>query len=219
MTGILWVHRGSVNRDHAAGSAQWSPLFTAAMSTPILAVAFAAKPTVGLALAIAGSARVRTYAICGAIILFMASIAWLPSWVSDWIANARTANHIASPLFRTGGVAVLLVLIRWRRPEARLILALACVPQSGAWYEALPLFLVPRSRNETILLAISSSVGFLLYYPRMDLVGDIAVNRDVGALVVAFVYLPAIILVLRRENQIHPLGGRSSTIQFTPRAE
>jgi len=210
---------GSAPFIFAAGSAQWSPLFTAAMSIPILALTFAAKPTVGLALAAAGSARVRHYAAFGALVLFISSIVWDPSWMSDWLANVRMAKHIASPLFRTGGVAVLLVLIRWKRPEARLILALACVPQSGAWYEALPLFLVPRSRNEAIVLAISSSVGFLLYYPRMDLVSDAAVNRDVGALIVAFVYLPAIIMVLRRENGAFPPGNRPAGIQFTSRAK
>jgi hypothetical protein len=46
-----------------------------------------------------------------------------------------------------------------------------------------------------------SCLGFLLYYPFMDVGSDIQVNHDVGALIVAFVYLPATIMVLRRPNE------------------
>ena len=196
-----WPMFGSAPFIFAAGSAQWSPLFTAALTIPPLAIAFAAKPTIGVALAAAGSVRVQKYAACGGLLLLVGSLLWLPSWPQEWLANVRLATHISSPLFRTGGIIVLLALLRWKRPEARLILALACVPQSGAWYEALPLFLVATTRYETMLLAILSSLGFLLYYPQMDQVNEVQVNHDVGALMVAFVYLPAVIMVLRRRNE------------------
>lgn len=192
---------GSAAFIFAAGSAQWSPLFTAALGIPALASTFAAKPTIGLALGAAGPPRVQRYALIGGVILVVASIALLPGWPADWLALLRRAPHIVPPVGRLGGVFILLALLRWKRPEARLILALACVPQAGAWYEALPLFLVPNTRNESMLLATLCSLGFLLYYPRMDLVSDVQVNRDVGALMVAFVYLPATIMVLRRTNE------------------
>jgi hypothetical protein len=82
-----------------------------------------------------------------------------------------------------------------------LIIALACVPQTGAWYEALPLFLVANTLYETMTLSVMSCLGFLLYYPRMNLSSDLQVNHDIGALIVAFVYLPATIMVLRRPNE------------------
>jgi hypothetical protein len=196
-----WPMFGSAPFIFAAGSAQWSPLFTAAMTIPVLAIAFVAKPTIGVALAAAASVRVQKFAAYGGLVLLIASVLWLPSWPLDWLANVRMATHVTSPIFRTGGIVVLLALLCWRRPEARLILALACVPQSGAWYEALPLFLVAATRRETMLLAVSSCLGFLLYYPRMDIASDVQVNQDVGALIVAFVYLPAVIMVLRRRNE------------------
>jgi hypothetical protein len=52
-----------------------------------------------------------------------------------------------------------------------------------------------------MLLAVTSSLGFLAYYPRMANVDDLQVNADVGALIVALVYLPAVIMVLRRSNE------------------
>jgi hypothetical protein len=192
---------GSAAFIFAAGSAQWSPLFTAALTIPFLAVTFAAKPTIGLALAAAGPSRVRKYALGGALLTVVLSVALFPSWPMEWLATLRRAPHIVSPLFRVGGVTVLLALLRWKRPEARLIIALACVPQAGAWYEALPLFLVANTLYETMTLSVMSCLGFLLYYPFMDVGSDVQVNHDIGALIVAFVYLPATIMVLRRPNE------------------
>jgi hypothetical protein len=192
---------GSAAFIFAAGSAQWSPLFTAALTIPLLAVTFAAKPTIGLALAAAGSVRMQRYAFWGGLFSVVASLVLFPGWPGKWLATLRHAPHIVSPLFRIGGITILVVLLRWKRPEARLILALACVPQSGAWYEALPLFVVASTLYETMTLSVMSCIGFLLYYPRMDLTSDVQVNHDVGALIVAFVYLPAVIMVLRRPNE------------------
>lgn len=204
VTATGWHHTpmfGSAAFIFAAGSAQWSPLFTAALTIPFLAVAFAAKPTIGLALAAAGPPRVRQYALGGALLTVLISVALFPSWPMEWLANLRRAPHIVSPLLRVGGLTILLALLRWKRPEARLIIALACVPQTGAWYEALPLFLVARTVYETMALSVMSCLGFLLYYPLMDRGSDVQVNHDIGALIVAFVYLPATIMVLRRPNE------------------
>ena len=209
VTATGWHHApmfGSAAFIFAAGSAQWSPLFTAALTIPVLAMAFAAKPTIGLALAAAGTLRVRQYALAGGLVTGLLSVALFPSWPVEWLASIRRAPHIVSPLLRFGGVAILLALLRWKRPEARLIIALACVPQTGAWYEALPLFLVARTFYETMTLSALSCLGFLLYYPRMDAGSDIQVNHDIGALIVALVYLPATIMVLRRPNE----GGRDA---------
>ena len=54
---------------------------------------------------------------------------------------------------------MLLAILRWRRPEARLLIALACVPQSMLLYETVPLFLVPRTFRESALLVALSYVA------------------------------------------------------------
>ena len=51
-----------------------------------------------------------------------------------------------------GGALALLCLLRWRRPEARLIAALVCVPITPMLYETLPLFLIPRTFWEAATL-------------------------------------------------------------------
>ena len=190
----------------AVGAAQWSPLFTAAMGLPPLALFFAAKPTVGFALAVAAKPRVRLNALAGTIVLLGVSLALFPRWPIDWFKSLSTASQVAPPLFRFGGIAILVALLRWRRADARMILALACVPQTGSWYEILPLFLIPASANEMMILCGVSSLGYLLQDKVMTAVSETEFNAQVGALMVALAYLPAVIMILRRPNRSSEVG-------------
>lgn len=185
----------------AAGAAQWSPLFTAAMGLPPLALFFAAKPTVGFALAIAGSRSVRKFAVIGAAILMAVSLMMFPRWPVEWYRSLSTATQVAPPLLRFGGATVLVALLRWRRWDARLIVALACVPQTGSWYEILPLFLVPANATEMMALVAISSSGWLMQDLVMTAANETEYNQQVGAMMVALGYLPAVIMVLRRPNR------------------
>jgi hypothetical protein len=184
----------------AAGAAQWSPLLTAAVGIPPLAIFFGAKPTVGAALAVAAAWRVRVFAIGGFLVLTAVSLSLFPSWPLQWVHSLRTANQVAPPVLRFGGVAILIALLRWRRAEARLIVALACVPQTGSWYEVLPLFLVPSNASETMILCMTSSAGWLMQDLVMTARNESEFNAQVGALMVALAYLPAVIMVLLRPN-------------------
>ncbi len=184
----------------AAGAAQWSPLLTAAVGLPPLAIFFGAKPTVGFALAIGATRQVRVFAIGGLLLLTAVSLAFFPSWPLEWVRSLRTANQVAPPLLRFGGAAILIALLRWRRAEARLIVALACVPQTGSWYEVLPLFLVPSNASEMMVLCMTSSAGWLMQDFVMTAGNETEFNAQVGALMVALAYLPAVIMVLRRPN-------------------
>ena len=124
-------------------SQQWAPLLTASLFLPAMAWAYAAKPNIGLALFAARPTRAAlAWAAAGAIVLGAASLALRPSWPAEWVAIARSAPHIRALVRHPAGPLVLLALLRWRRPEARLLVALACVPHSTLFYEALPLLLV-----------------------------------------------------------------------------
>ena len=184
----------------AAGAAQWSPLLTASLAVPPLAFIYAAKPTVGFALAVSAQRRVQIYAVIGGVVLVVVSLALAPRWPIDWMRSLHTAIQVAPPLLRFGGVAVLAALLKWRRPEARMVVALACVPQTGSWYEILPLFLVPRTRLEMMLLCAVSSAGWLLQDVVMTASNETEFNAQVGALMVALAYLPAVLMILRRPN-------------------
>jgi hypothetical protein len=186
----------------AAWAAQWSPLLTAALCIPSLAWIFAAKPNLGLAL-LASATRVQTIrvALVGGAALAVISLVIYPGWPLEWLAALRTASYIHSPILLPGGLFVLLALLKWRRPEARLIVALACVPQTNSWYEALPLLLIPATYRESLLLSLVSSLGMLFQWQFMTANSEIEFNRTVGILMIAFVYLPATLLVLLRPNR------------------
>jgi hypothetical protein len=184
----------------AAGAAQWSPLFTAAIGLPPIAFFFAAKPTVGIALAIAAPPRVRYFGIIGAIVLLIVSMGFFPAWPLAWFRSFSTATQVAPPLFRFGGIAILVGLLRWRRPEARMLIALACVPQTGSWNEILPLLVIPSTATEMMLLCSVSSLGYLLQDSVMTATNETEFNQQVGALMVALAYLPAAMMILRRPN-------------------
>jgi hypothetical protein len=184
----------------AARAAQWSPLMTAALCLPGLAWVFAAKPNLTLALlAYARSSKAIKVAILGAALLLLLSLVVLPRWPVDWIASVRSVDQFTIPITRLGGPFVLLALLRWRRPEARLIVVLACIPQTPYWYETLPLMLVPATYRESLSFSLFSSLGFLV---ERYLVGNQpnVPFHDVGTLMIAFAYLPAVILLLPRPN-------------------
>lgn len=192
---------GSVIFIYAASAAQWSPLYAAAMGIPVLGVFFAAKPTVGVALGAAGESRLQKFALAGGVALTLISLAFFPGWPKAWLSRLQYATYLRPPITEFGGIAILLVFLRWRRPEARLIAFLACVPQVGSWYAALPVLLVPATLNEAMALASLSSLAWLSEDYLLTARTEIELNQQLRALVIAAVYLPAVIMVLRRPNE------------------
>src|SRR5215207_5608517 len=136
----------------AAETVQWSPLLGAAYGIPWLGVLLCAKPTIGFAI---WCARPTRTAVIGALALAGIALALLPTWPADWLealghtslATAGGTPYFA-PIKSAGGAFALLASLRWRSPEARQVLALACVPQTPLLYETVPLFLVPYSITE-----------------------------------------------------------------------
>ena len=177
---------------------QWSPLITAAVAIPAISMVWAAKPPVGLAMFAAWPSRRAAIAV-GSILLL--SLAVLPTWPARWID--ALANSIArAPLLLPGGFLLLLPLIRWRRAEARLLVGLACVPQTVGFYELLPLFLVPRRRSEAYALAFltyAAAFTATLVFPRIPQEPLEAVLLRRWPILLGLVYLPAVFLVLRPE--------------------
>lgn len=186
----------------SAASAQWSTLLTAALCIPSLAWVFAAKPNFVLAL-LAFATRltpIRTVIIGGAVITAI-SLALFPSWPAHWLHAVSSLRHTHAPIMLPGGIFVLLALLRWRRPEARLIVALACVPQTNSWYEALPLLLVPATYLESLALSLVSTSGWFVQGRFLVAANEIEVNRGIGTMMIAFAYLPATLIVLLKPNE------------------
>ena len=194
----LWVF-ASWSYFAAVHLAQWSPLLTAAAFLPWVGFALAAKPTLGAALFVAYPSR---RALVSALAIVFASIVVFPSWPLIWIQKLHGASHMSAPVahLSVGGPLILLSLIKWRRPEARLLAALACVPQSTLIYEAVPLFLVVNRWYEGLALSILTFV--VGSWPVPPQTSDYNLSLWVtGDVMVLSLYLPCVVFVLTRPNQ------------------
>jgi hypothetical protein len=188
---------------------QWSPLLTAAAVLPGLSWIWVAKPSVGAALFAAFPHR-RAFA--GAAVLVLLSFLAFPDWPMRWLEALRDTNHVA-PVVRPGGIVLLLALLRWRLPEGRLLAGLACVPQTIGLYEALPLFLIPRSRWQGYALAASSYAAAFaqaLLVPRLPDVSWEATNAARWPFVFGFLYLPALVILLFFSGRVRRLPDRAA---------
>jgi hypothetical protein len=177
---------------------QWSVLLTAAVILSPLGFLLTVKPTIGAALWIY---RPSLWTIAGGAALVLVSIALQPSWPREWIATLSHTAHMVTPIAHAGGPLLLLALLRWRRREARLLLALACVPQTALPYAAVPLLLIPATLRESVAFVILSYVQAWLWvhlgpYPRASASIPTSVN-----LMVPLLYLPCLVMVLRRPNR------------------
>lgn len=190
----LWIF-GSASYFMACKVGQWSPIIMAVAFLPSAGFLAAMKPNLGLALL---SYRPAWRAILGCIVVGLLSFAFLPSWLLDWHSNTASLVGHAPPILTPVGAVVLLALLRWRRPEARLLLAMACVPQLLFWADQLPLFLIPRTRREMMTLTLCSTIGFFLWYIRFA--DNPAYVLAAAPYVTWSSYLPCVVMVLRRPN-------------------
>ena len=181
---------------------QWSPLLAAGMLLPWLGWVAVAKPNLGAAMAAYAASRTALAILfVGSAILIGVSFVILPGWVGDWWANVRSAPHFVAPIVRPGGILLLAVLAKWRRPEARLLAALACVPQTPTFYDHVLVLLVARGTRESLVLvaltlAVYFSVAFAAPFDTFQQWGDFVANATLW-----LVYAPAAIMVLRRPNE------------------
>lgn len=146
----------------SAGSGQWAPVLTAGILVPGLAWLAAAKPNVGLAmLARVETRRHAIILLAGAAAVVIVSLAIDPHWPWKWRHALAASTHFHPLITRPGGVVMLAALLCWRDPDARLLLALALVPQTGYFYDTLPACVVAKSRRDATLIASATYIGTL----------------------------------------------------------
>jgi hypothetical protein len=182
--------------------AQWAPLLIAGALVPALGFALALKPTLGLAL-FAWRPSWRTFAaglaVC-VVCLFL-----VPTWPLDWVRAARTTVGHPPPIARPLGWLPLLALLRWRRPEARLVAVMACVPQNPYFYDQLPLWLVAWNGRTAFLL---TGLSWVAYAGAKAHCADLYFcGTEAEPWVQWLLYVPAAALVLARDRE-----GRWTTI-------
>jgi len=185
---------------NAVAQGQWSPLLVAAAVLPWFGFAWIAKPTVGAALFAGYPTRAAVWG-AGAMVA-VSLLAW-PSWPGEWLDAVRHADHLRPLVSRPGGGLLLLALLRWKEPEARLLAALACVPQTASLYESLPLFLIPREKSEGYLLAALSYLPALVPALLQPGATSAPLESEIEASwpwLFLSLYLPALLMVLRKRR-------------------
>jgi hypothetical protein len=194
----------SASAGFAAETVQWSPLLAAAYGVPWLGILLSAKPTIGFAIWFARPTRI---AFVGALVLTLVSLALLPQWPVSWLTALRHTSLATpggtpylAPVGTFAGMLTIALLLRWRRPEARLVLALACVPQTPLLYETVPLFLVPATIMQGGILWLGSWLAVLWVAKLGPYETDLA-RFTVSAQAISWcLYLPCVVILLRRPN-------------------
>lgn len=195
--GGLFVSLFSASAIIGGVGGQWSPLLTAGVAVPWLSALWVCKPGIGLAL---WCGYPRRQAVIGGLALVVLSLLVMPAWPRDWLGVLGSPVH-APPLLRPGGFLMLAALLRWRRPEGRLLVALCCLPYVTTLYETLPLFLVPANRYQAYLLLALSYVAAVVQawlVPSGSLLQQVVGRWPV---LLVCLYLPAVVMVLLRPNQ------------------
>ena len=184
----------------AIDSVQWSPLLAAATVLTPVGIAYAAKPTIGLAMF---AARPSRWALLGGLAVTVIAFIAIPGWVPEWRNALANRTGMTTLVLHPGGALALLSLLRWRRPEARMLAVLACVPVTPALYETVPLLLIPRRWWEAALLVLASYVvlGIAMRVPLPNL-SHYAAHMENSANAIALILYPlATVMVLRRRNE------------------
>ena len=185
----------------AVRAGQLSLLMTAGLTVNSLAVALVLKPPFGLAL-LAATPRRQAIAVAAAAGLLLSAVAFAiqPGWLFEWMRLVRGSGHLRAPVLALGGPLLLLALLRWRRADARVLLACICVPHTPVVYDVVPLVMLVRNAREALAFAVLTYVALLL---QDSMVANMPANDAAGVaarILNVVVYLPALGLVLSRRN-------------------
>jgi hypothetical protein len=181
---------------------QWSALYAAAYFLPPLAAIGIAKPNLGAALVASDrSGRATLWLLAGGAVLLVSSFALQPGWHEPWLQNLRDAPHFTAPVLRPLGFLLLLAALKWRRPEARWLLAISIIPLPASFYDQLLLAAVCLTFRESLVFAASTCVLFFYVGFNVPQPDYLSWSQIVGNGTVWICYLPALVMVLRRPNE------------------
>jgi hypothetical protein len=204
--GILRTNRnwlpclGGIPIFWALASGQQSVLATAGVLLPGMGFLASIKPNLALALFVWRPSRSM---VIGSVVLLAASLLVLPHWPMEWRMSVarRTPGNYLSPVRLIGGPLLLLAVLRWRSPEARLLIVMSLVPQTMLFYDQVPLALIPQTKRESMLLVISGFVGYMVASWNLPPDPNPAAAQTVyGPAIVLSLYLPCLIMILLRST-------------------
>ena len=181
---------------------QVSALMCAALFIPAITFFSVIKPQASIPI-LGASRKGRDWliALFGGAFLIGISFLLFPGWPAEWWSTLEKADYFRPPIMTLPGVFIALVLLRWRRPEAWLVFLAACLPQTWYPYNGLILLTVAFTYREAAVLSLVSSFGWLIAYGW--LIGEWRspeTRAVMQSVLIAVCYLPAVIVVLGREN-------------------
>ena len=179
----------------AAVLAQFTPLLTAMALIPALGFAAVLKPHIGFAVLVS---RPTVQALLGCVAALALSLLVFPSWPMEWLAalrgnTAESGAHLM-PVMQFGGFLLLLAVVSWRSAAGRLLLVMSLTPQLLFFYDALPLWLIPRTRQQSIFLTAASQASMVVW-ALTTRPGEVLI-LSAAAAVTWLIYIPALVLVL-----------------------
>lgn len=141
---------------HAWYYGQWSPLILGVALSPAFLPLVLIKPHIGLPALLTNLTRKRLLAVA---LFGLATLFISPAWPWRWLSLLDTYDGYI-PLLTVFGAPVLLLLARWRDPDARYVLLCALVPQRGV-YDVLITAAALRSRRAVLIWVVC---GWLITY-------------------------------------------------------
>ena len=120
-------------------------------------------------------------------------------WLHQLRSEATTSTVHVMPVREFGGLLLLLAIVSWRRTTGRLLLAMSLVPQGLFFYDALPLWLIPRTRKQSIFLTACSQLAIFSWYLLLPDGQDIV--RGAAPHEVWLIYIPALLVVMWQWRQ------------------
>ena len=152
-----------------------------------------------------------------AAILFMSFGAALLAQVFELQNPASAYPALGQMLYAVMvGVLLLLALLKWKRADARLLLALACVPHTTVPYETIPLFLIPQTWRQAWTLWTLAILAYVAQWWTGPYTSQMAYWTSGAQWIVALMYLPCLGMVLLRPNvgQVGQVGhvGRAGEL-------
>ena len=131
------------------------------------------------------------------------TVAIWPCWPREYLSELalREKANYTTPLLLFPGPVLLAALLRWRRPEARLLFVMACAPQNLGWYDQVPLPVIPGTFRQVLIFSLLSYVPLFLVPFVRDPASTTHSYEILSRMVICACYIPCLIVVLRRTNE------------------
>lgn len=172
---------------------QWAPLLTAAALLPAAAPLALCKPNMGLPALLYKPTWGK---LIGCAVVGLVSLIILPTWPLDWLRGLKEHQNVTPLLVLPFGPLLLLLVRRWREKDARLILALACLPQR--FPDMLLLWIVPSTVRTSLLLSIASWVVSMIWHHA----SLFYISPEGRQAAVLLLYVPLMLLSMRAAAQM-----------------